>query len=63
LTYDFFFYLEQIRYGNGKWRPAEGTDEQLQYTYWLHTAEGKRAVNYLDPLPYANSYSLFFFEP
>ncbi|KAI8575182.1 hypothetical protein K450DRAFT_216094 [Umbelopsis ramanniana AG] len=28
------------RYGNGKWRPAEGTDEQLQYTYWLHTAEG-----------------------
>ncbi|GAB5586743.1 hypothetical protein Unana1_01643 [Umbelopsis nana] len=28
------------RYGNGKWRPAEGTDEQLDYTYWLHTAEG-----------------------
>ncbi|CAO3671418.1 unnamed protein product [Umbelopsis ramanniana] len=28
------------RYGNGKWRPAEGTDEQLAYTYWLHTAEG-----------------------
>jgi hypothetical protein len=32
------------RYGNGKWKPADGTDEQLQYTYWLHTAEGKRIL-------------------
>jgi glutathione S-transferase len=28
------------RYGNGRLRPAQGTDEQLAYTYWLHFAEG-----------------------
>jgi glutathione S-transferase len=28
------------RYGNGRLKPAQGTDEQLAYTYWLHFAEG-----------------------
>jgi glutathione S-transferase len=28
------------RYGNGRLRPAQGTDAQLAYTYWLHFAEG-----------------------
>jgi glutathione S-transferase len=27
-------------YGNGRLEPAQGTDEQLAYTYWLHFAEG-----------------------
>ena len=28
------------RYGNGRLKPAQGTDDQLAYTYWLHFAEG-----------------------
>ena len=28
------------RYGNGRLRPAQGTDAQLAYIYWLHFAEG-----------------------
>jgi glutathione S-transferase len=28
------------RYGNGRLIPAAGTEERLQYTYWLHFAEG-----------------------
>ncbi|KAG2172719.1 hypothetical protein INT43_000066 [Umbelopsis isabellina] len=28
------------RYGDGKMKPTNGSDEQLQYTYWLHFAEG-----------------------
>ena len=28
------------RYGGGRLKPAQGTDEQLAYTYWLHFAEG-----------------------
>ncbi|KAJ2959207.1 hypothetical protein NQZ79_g5299 [Umbelopsis isabellina] len=28
------------RYGDGKMKPSNGSDEQLQYTYWLHFAEG-----------------------
>jgi glutathione S-transferase len=27
-------------YGNGRLRPAAGTDERLRYSYWLHYAEG-----------------------
>lgn len=27
-------------YGNGRFKPAEGTDERLRYTYWMHYAEG-----------------------
>lgn len=29
-----------VRYGDGKMKPTNGSDEQLQYTYWLHFAEG-----------------------
>lgn len=32
-------YLVERR-GQGRLRPAEGTAEQLRYTYWLHYAEG-----------------------
>ena len=32
-------YLVQ-RHGNGRLKPADGTPEQLRYTYWLHFAEG-----------------------
>jgi glutathione S-transferase len=28
------------RYGSGRLRPAQGTDDGLAYTYWLHFAEG-----------------------
>ena len=28
------------RYGDGRLRPADGTEERLAYTYWLHFAEG-----------------------
>ena len=28
------------RHGQGRLRPAQGTPEQLRYTYWLHFAEG-----------------------
>jgi glutathione S-transferase len=28
------------RYGNGRLRPAAGSDARLRYTYWLHYAEG-----------------------
>lgn len=28
------------KYGNGKLAPERGTPERLQYTYWLHYAEG-----------------------
>lgn len=28
------------RHGKGKLKPAQGTPEQLRYTYWLHYAEG-----------------------
>ena len=28
------------KYGQGKWRPAEGTPERARYDYWLHYAEG-----------------------
>ena len=28
------------RHGDGRLKPAQGTDEQLAYTYWLHFAEG-----------------------
>ena len=28
------------RYGAGRLRPAEGTNERLRYDYWLHYAEG-----------------------
>ncbi|MDH4032039.1 MAG: glutathione S-transferase [Chromatiales bacterium] len=28
------------QYGNGRLIPAEGSDERLAYTYWLHYAEG-----------------------
>jgi len=28
------------RYGEGRFRPAAGTDERLRYDYWLHYAEG-----------------------
>ena len=28
------------RYGEGRLRPAAGTPERLQFTYWLHFAEG-----------------------
>ncbi len=28
------------RYGNGRFIPAPNTPERLQYTYWLHYAEG-----------------------
>ena len=28
------------RYGNGRLKPAQGTEDQLAYTYWLHFAEG-----------------------
>ncbi|MEY2689848.1 MAG: hypothetical protein RL375_4047 [Pseudomonadota bacterium] len=28
------------RYGQGRLRPAQGSPEQLRYTYWLHFAEG-----------------------
>ena len=28
------------RYGAGRLKPAQGTDAQLAYTYWLHFAEG-----------------------
>ena len=28
------------RYADGRLRPAEGTEERLAYTYWLHFAEG-----------------------
>lgn len=28
------------QYGDGTLRPKEGSPEQLQYTYWLHYAEG-----------------------
>ncbi|MFW6057993.1 MAG: glutathione S-transferase, partial [Persicimonas sp.] len=27
-------------YGEGRLRPAEGTDEYLSYRYWMHYAEG-----------------------
>lgn len=27
-------------YGKGKFRPANGSKEELKYTYWLHYAEG-----------------------
>lgn len=27
-------------YGNGRFKPAAGTDEYLRYQYWLHAAEG-----------------------
>lgn len=27
-------------YGEGRLLPAEGTDERLRYTYWLHAGEG-----------------------
>ncbi len=27
-------------YGEGRFRPAAGTDERLRYTYWMHYAEG-----------------------
>lgn len=27
-------------YGSGRMRPAEGTEERLRYTYWMHYAEG-----------------------
>lgn len=28
------------RYGHGRLEPARGTPERLQFTYWLHAAEG-----------------------
>ena len=28
------------RYGNGRLRPAAGSEARLRYTYWLHYAEG-----------------------
>ncbi|KAI9104988.1 glutathione S-transferase [Phlyctochytrium arcticum] len=28
------------KYGNGRLKPAAGTDDQLDYTFWLHFAEG-----------------------
>ena len=28
------------KYGNGRFRPAAGSDELLRYRYWLHAAEG-----------------------
>lgn len=28
------------KHGQGRLRPAQGTPEQLRYTYWLHFAEG-----------------------
>lgn len=27
-------------YGQGRFRPPEGTDERLRYTFWMHYAEG-----------------------
>ena len=27
-------------YGNGQFKPAQGTSEKRQYTYWMHFAEG-----------------------
>jgi glutathione S-transferase len=28
------------RYGNGRMIPAQGTDDRLRYTYWMHYGEG-----------------------
>ncbi|MEO0320930.1 MAG: glutathione S-transferase, partial [Pseudomonadota bacterium] len=28
------------KYGGGKFRPQEGTDDYLKYVYWMHFAEG-----------------------
>lgn len=28
------------KYGGGKFMPAEGTNERLRYTFWMHFAEG-----------------------
>ncbi|TPX65939.1 hypothetical protein SpCBS45565_g04817 [Spizellomyces sp. 'palustris'] len=41
-------------YGNGRLRPAAGTDERILYTYWLHFAEGTTMPPLLMTLVFAH---------
>jgi glutathione S-transferase len=41
------------RHGEGRLKPAQGTPEQLRYTYWLHYAEGSAMPPLLMSLVFA----------
>ncbi|CAF0780422.1 unnamed protein product [Didymodactylos carnosus] len=53
------------KYGNGRLKPASGTEDQLQYTYWLHFAEGSAMSPLLLTLIFDNikKNSPFFIRP
>jgi len=54
------------KYGNGKLAPARGTPERLQYTYWLHYAEGSAMLPLLLKLVFnkvENAKMPFFAKP
>ncbi|WP_339847329.1 glutathione S-transferase [uncultured Halopseudomonas sp.] len=54
------------KYGNGKLAPEPGTPERLQYTYWLHYAEGSAMMPLLLKLVFnkvENAKMPFFAKP